>query len=273
MKYLFDDSKHLHTLDGIALTGTSSVMDVIAKPLTWWASGLAVKEFGCVDPKVLTKIKGGKATKKETAAHFSSLETKLSEIRVMNIDSYSELVDKAYRAHTVKLADSAQAGTDLHAVLENWIKFKMGKNAEPHFDAETIEKIKPFTDWAESNVKEFVWSEANCYSERLFVGGISDAGAILNDGTLAVIDFKSAKEAYKSHFCQAAGYAIEIEENGLFSANGQHAKKIEQKVCALIVVPFGAKTVLPVIMRDVDEFKKAFEAAVVLYRLLINHEE
>lgn len=136
-----------------------------------------------------------------------------------------------------------------------------------------LKPVLPFIQWTDKNVKKFLWSEAHCYSERLWTGGISDVGAELNDGTIAVTDFKSAKDAYASHFIQAAGYSIEIEENGLFNGNGTLNKKIEAKVGALIIVPFGAKDVYPVIMRDIEAYKRGFEAAVVLYRLINNHQE
>ena len=51
MNYTLESENHLHKLDGVALTGTSSVIDVLAKPLTWWASGLACAEFGWLNPK------------------------------------------------------------------------------------------------------------------------------------------------------------------------------------------------------------------------------
>jgi hypothetical protein len=72
---------HLHQLwserkqDWENLTGTTTVLEVLGKPLTWWASGLAVKEFsGIEDCKVLTKIKNKKATKKEIAEVETSVQ-------------------------------------------------------------------------------------------------------------------------------------------------------------------------------------------------------
>jgi hypothetical protein len=139
----------------------------------------------------------------------------------------------------------------------------MGKNDIEKFD----EKIQPFIDWSDKNVKEFLASEAHCYSKELWVGGIVDAVAGLKDGTIAVIDFKSAKSVYITHFLQCSGYAIQINENGLFSEDGTHNKKIEE-ISALIVVPFGAETIKPEIRTQISEYKKGFKWAVGLYRLL-----
>ena len=61
------------------------------------------------------------------------------------------------------------------------------------------------------HVEQFLLSEAHCYSERLWVGGITDCVARMKNGKLAVIDFKSSKDAYYGQFVQVAGYALQLE--------------------------------------------------------------
>jgi len=255
MKYKFDKKEHVHTLNGKPLTGTSSVINVLSKPLTYWASGLACECFGWLNPK-----------KHENDAVQNALRSGFEMVKALDLDSYASLLDRAYRAHATKLKEAAATGTDLHAELERFVKWSMGKDVVKVgvFDP----KIHPFIDWANLNVKRFIASEAHCYSERLWVGGIVDAVAELNDGSYAVIDFKSSKEAYPGQFIQAAGYAIQIMENGLFSEDGKHSKKLDKNIASLIVVPFGATKVEPYIRNNVDEYSKAFESVVGLYRLL-----
>jgi hypothetical protein len=264
--------KHLHEFmkDGkwTPLTGTSTVCKVIAKPLTWWASGLAVAELGWTKPADWKTCKG-EAKIADEEKRLDAVAQKLKVIKEMTDADYLKLLDKAYRAHTVSLDKAADKGTDLHYQLELFVKSRMGKNDLTAFH----ERITPFIEWADLNVKKFIASEANCFSERLWTGGITDCIAELNDGSLAVIDFKSSKEAYKSHFIQAGGYSIQLEENGMCDATGKHCKPLPGKINQLIVVPFGSARVSPVVMRGVDEFKRAFEAAVTLYQLLENYEE
>lgn len=293
--YSFDKEKHLHTLDDKPLTGTSTICKVIAKPLTWWASGKAVEMLGWTKPADWKTLKTEEDKKADKEKRLMAVLPKLLEIREMFDYEYLALLDKAYRAHDSSLDKSATAGTDLHVELEAFVKGRMGKVPVREYDP----KITPFIEWADKNVKKFLVSEGNCYSERLWVGGITDCIAELNNGELAIIDFKSSKEAYKSQFIQAAGYAIQIEENGVCDQTGQHCKRlpettcpeclgedrkdcnfckdhsgrIEKKISQLIIVPFGSPRPAPVVMRGVEEFKKAFEAAVVLYRLLENYEE
>jgi hypothetical protein len=262
MNYKFDKKEHLHFLDDVALTGTSSVMDVLGKPLSWWASGKAVETLGWIHPDIKENgLVVGKRTQEE---RIRAVTETLRAIKIMTADAFVKLLDRAYKAHSVSLKDSAQKGTDLHAELESYVKSKMGKNDKKQFDP----KIQPFIDWAENNVEKFIWSECHCFSKDMWVGGITDAGAVLKDGSVAVIDFKSSKEAYPSQFIQAAGYAMQLEENGLWNEAGTANKKLENKIDTLIVVPFGATKVLPVIRKNVEDYKKGFLSALQLYRLL-----
>lgn len=265
MKYQFieQDGQHLHTLDGKALIGTSSVEAVLSKPLTWWASGKAVETLGWVYPKIK---KDGKVIGE------ISLEERLKVSEPIHFaigndtpEEYLNRLDEAYKAHLVKLRDTAKSGTNLHAELEKWVKYRMGIITE---SGKIDEKISPFILWAEDNVKRFLWSEAHTFCKDLWVGGISDAGAELIDGRYAVIDFKSSKETYTNQFIQAAGYAIQIDKNGLWSKDGEMNKKLDKKIEALIIVSFGAEEIKPEIRYVVDEYKKGFEWCVGLYRLL-----
>lgn len=253
MQYKFDEKRHLHFLDNKPLTGTSSVGNVLAKPLTWWASGLACQVFGWLNPRKHTDKEVNKAAAQG-----------LVNIMEMSLDNYKKLLAKAYRAHQDYLKKSADKGTDLHAELEDYVKGVMGIRPKREYDP----KIQPFIKWAEENVKEFLWSEAHCYDEELWIGGISDLGVELNSGKLAVIDFKSSKEAYLTQFMQVAGYAIQIENNGLWSKDGKNNKKVDKKFEALIIVPFGADLVEPKIVYNVEELKQGFKWAVGLYRLM-----
>lgn len=258
MEYKFDKEAHVHSLGGRALTGTSSISGVLAKNLTWWAAELAAVECLEAGEKIPTI-----RDEYEKAASRPGLEKKKA------IDALCKKypVFKAARfAHFAKKNDSAKKGTDLHAQLENFVKFRMGKAKLELYDP----KIEPFIKWSDENVEEFIASEANCYSERLWVGGITDCVAKMKDGKLAIIDFKSAKSAYTGHFIQVAGYAIQLEENGMFSEDGKHSKKLEGKIEKLIIVPFGAEVVVPAVREflAVDEFKKGFEQATFLYRLI-----
>lgn len=263
-RYQFDKKNHLHLLDGQPLTGTSSVSSVIAKPLTWYASGLAVKEFGCPDPKVLTKIKNRKVTSEERDELRKSLFSKLEEIKKMTPDDYLKLIDRAYRAHDTNLRNKAEEGTDLHAELERFVRDEM--NGEMRLPEAYHERIRGFVSWARANVKKWLWSEAHCYSEKHWLGGISDAGYIGNNGEVILMDFKSSREAYLTQFWQCAGYDIQISENGLLTPNGDQISEPITGFNRYAIVPFGMERPTPQFFEDIAGAKEAFLAEVLLYR-------
>ncbi len=265
-KYLNSAGEHVHTLDNRPLIGTSRVGSILAKPLTWWASGLAVQVFGCPDPKVLTKIKNRKASQAEIAKHAAAMDHSLRMIQTMDVEQFSALVDQAYRAHATTLKEKAVAGTDLHAELERFVKWHMDipRNNPPMVD----QKIDPFVQWTYENVKRFLWSEGHCYSEKHWLGGICDVGYEKHDGTFGIGDFKSAKDAYPEHFFQIAGYNIQIDENGVVDADGNLLYELEKPVTEYIVVPFGAAKVEPKRNFDQAGMRETFLHMLAIYKKL-----
>jgi hypothetical protein len=235
--------------------------------LSYWASGLAVQTFGCLDPKVLTRIKNGKATLREKADHMAALEAALKVIKGSTVEQYAALIDKAYRAHATTLKEKATAGTDLHAELERFVKDWM----KPDIRDEVVTydfKIQPFIDWSRANVKRFLWAEGHCYSEKHWLGGICDVGYEKFDGTYGIGDFKSAKGAYFEHFTQIAGYHIQIEENGVLDAEGNRIYALEKPVTEYIVVPFGAPKVEPQAHVDQAGLRDTFLHMLAVYKAM-----
>lgn len=281
-KYRYNDEvdpdtgkqKHLHQVfkdeKWSNLTGTSTVVSkTIPKPLTWWASGLAVGKLGWVKAKDWKTLKTKEDKDTDLKRRLEAVSEPFETIKSMDVVSYLKLLDSAYRAHDESLDKSAQKGTDLHAELERYVKDVMNDNDGQTYD----DKILPFIEWSKKNVKKFWASEGHCYSEVLWVGGKFDVIAELNDGEFAIIDFKSSKEAYKSQFIQIGGYAIEVEENGVLTKNGELLFKLDKPITQFIVIPFGSPRPAPTIMRGVETFKKGFKDAVSLYHLLENYEE
>jgi hypothetical protein len=251
--------QHLHTLDGKPLIGTSTALKILSKPLTWWASGLACEKFGWLNPK-----KSKEEERKENAIKY------FEDIKKLTIEEYIQLLDKAYRAHAEKLDDSAEKGIDLHAELERFVKWKMRGSIEEFIPND---KIIPFIKWSDENVEKFIASEAHCFSAELWTGGITDVVAKLKNGNLAIIDFKSSKEAYISQFIQAAGYALQIEENGLWDKNGKVNKKLDEPIKELIIFPFGGEIITAFKRSDVENLKDGFRHVVALYKLIIINDE
>lgn len=255
-EYKFDNKNHIHTYCDKPLLGTSTVIGVLAKPLTWWASGLACAKFGWINKGNATKG----WTKKED--RLKKAEESLISIKGLEVEAYLELLDEAYKAHSVKLTDTADIGTFLHEECERFVKDRMNGKV-----GEYPEKIQPFIDWTNQNIKRFLWSELYCYSNILWVGGISDVGVELNDGQYGVLDFKSSKDSYDSQFIQCAGYDIEISENGGFTFDGYPIFKLDKPITFYGIIPFGAEKFRVDFRYNVEDLKEGFKSCVILHKL------
>ena len=256
-KYIDEGRKHMHTIDGKPLLGTSSVVDIIAKTLHWWSAELAAIECLEAGEKIPTIREEYLAV-----AKLPQIEKK------KGIDALCikyPIFRKARYAHFEKKNESADTGTDLHLELSNYILECIEKNKGEPLGA-LNSKIKNFVDWSLVNVEKFLFSEGYCYALEAWVGGICDCGALMKNGKIAIFDFKSAKEAYYGQFIQVAGYALEIEENGVLDRDGNLILKLDKPIEELYVVPFGAEDTTPRVRYDVEEKKIDFLAAVRLYK-------
>jgi hypothetical protein len=270
--YYFDAVKHIHYLDGQPLIGTSSMASVLAKPLTWWASGLAVAKLGWIHKG--DKSKGFTPIEKRIEV-ASPIKQKIAEMTDLE---YIALLDEAYKAHSVKLDSSAKAGTDMHEVMEEYIKYCINHNnsqpdatyKSPYVNVSDENKVKLqiLVDWSVTKVKRFLWSEVHMYSKVLWLGGISDCGFEDMDGKYAVLDFKSSKEVYLSQFWQCWGYAIELEENGGFTPDGKKILTLDKPIDYVAVLPFGMPK--PEVFYNVGivDGKEAVDCMVKLYKKL-----
>lgn len=251
------------------MTGATTVLEVLGKVLTYWASGLAVGKLGWMNDKVR---ENGKVVKnvslEERLAHLKPIREVQSKL---DDKSYLALLDEAYKAHSVRLDETADAGTDLHAELESYVTYCIKKGGMPDVYEQANKMVYDFMVWANQNVKRFIWSEAYCYNELLFVGGITDCGAEMKDGSFAIIDFKSAKDVYFNHFIQIGIYNLLIEKHGLVDKDGNYfdVKLMPNelpKFTKYIVIPFGKKEFTAVENTNIKNLREAALACIKLYR-------
>lgn len=236
---------------------------VLAKPgLTWWASGLCAEKFGWTHPG---NSKDGWKKKEDRLDVSQKVRFDISQ---KTEEEYLKFLDEAYRAHTNVLREKADAGTDTHAVMEKYIKACIEKNAGVPIKGSTSDpKLSLFVKWALTHVKKFLWSEVNCYSRELWLGGISDCGYEDMEGKVVILDFKSSKEVYLSQFWQCFGYGMQIEENGGFTPDG--TKVLEPiKIDYVAVLPFGMPVPEVQYNYDMSGGREAVRAMLTLYRKL-----
>lgn len=261
IKYRFLSDKHVHQVykdeEWKNLVGTSGIPNILAKPLTWWASGLAVATLGWTSKKDKDRFV-------PTAQRVEIAGKKLDEIKKMSNEEYLKLLDEGYAAHSKKLDSSATAGTDLHALAEEWIKGQIdGSNVSPN------PLIMPLVNWAKVNVSKWLWSEMHCYSETMWVGGISDAGYIDKDGRVAILDIKSSKDAYDGQYIQCAGYDKQITENGGYTADGKKVFDLgDKEISYYTIFPFGMDKPEGKSKHNKEDLCNDFDACLYLYKRL-----
>lgn len=268
VEYKFDSTNHIHTFTSKPLLGTSTILSVLAKPLTWWASGLAVGKLGWINGNIKVNGKYTSVSKDKRIAHTKPYH---EMIKRMEVEEYIKLLDEAYKAHSVKLSDSADAGTDMHAELERYVKAKMLGLDMTNIMLFASDKLKAFDVWVELNVDKFLWSEAHTFNEDLWIGGISDLGVKMKDGKVGIVDFKSSKEAYESQFIQCGGYDLQLSKNGGFDSEGRRLFKPIEKIDFYAIIPFGKEGTVDEIIEyryNVEELKEVFKACLTIYKLM-----
>lgn len=105
------------------------------------------------------------------------------------------------------LKEAGFIGTDFHNILEN-----IGKGIElPEIKEPRVKEwIDLFNEWIKSNVKTFVETEKDIFTDTYC--GTLDALVELKDGKLAVLDYKTSKYIYDTHELQVAAYVKAYEQ-------------------------------------------------------------
>lgn len=263
-KYIDEGRNHLHTLDGKPLVGTSTIAkESINKGdglLQWSADLAALCALGAqMAPEAVAQL----GVEYEDAQKIRDWRAKANAMRA--IDQKYPYFGEARKAAVRSRDGSAKKGTARHGVLEDYIRACISRNEGKPLKAEHA-GIQMFIDWSLREVEKFYFTEGHCYSERLWIGGISDLGILLKSGKRCVGDHKSSKSAFFDQFIQSALYDIQLAENGILDRNG---KKIGEWQLAdgYVVFPFRSEPFTPEFRWNAAEYRFVAEAVVGTYSL------
>lgn len=191
MNFTFDEKTHTYTLDGKRMTRVTTILDVLSKPLTQWAANCAVDYI----EKHGKKLKEG--------------------IKVTEDD-----LQNARNAWKVKRDTAGEKGTDIHAEIEQLIKYAIKHNGgyvRPQKGEEKYsQQANEFIHWALQNSPKFLDSEKRIYSKEWWTAGTCDL-IFEQDGEVYVGDIKTGKAIYPSMWWQVSAYAKMLLEMGLYS--------------------------------------------------------
>jgi len=227
MSYEFNKKKHHHSFGGKPLYGTTTVLGVINKPaLISWSADMAVKHI---------------------EENFPTAE------QIMNGFVFADLFKDARKAHTKRKTEAGVIGTDVHELIEDWIKHGTDYVGS---DEQTLQMFNNFKEWATNNEVSFIDSERNVYSEVMWIGGIVDFVCIIG-GKRYIGDIKTSSGIYPEHFLQMAAYDMCLQELG------------EPPAEAYVIVNIKKDGTYKTKERyDLDSLQNGFKHALGLYKTL-----
>lgn len=191
----FVEDGHAYYLDGVRLTGVTTILGVKAKPmLIGWAARMT-RDY------VLEKM--------------NNIEE--SNISMLSFEEIKTWLEEGAVAHTKKKEDAGDKGKQVHAIIEKIIKYAI-ENTNGIINTNDIlpadlshAQIRHFVSWSIENNVKFLASEEKVFSRELFVGGTIDFICEI-DGEPWIGDIKTSKAIYPEHFFQTAGYQKLMED-------------------------------------------------------------
>lgn len=230
--FYFRDSDHSYFMDGKRMTGVTTILGTIAKPaLIGWAARMATEHIA------------------------DNLEALINGTD----DERDAIFFNAKNAHTKKKEAGGTAGTDTHALAEEWIKSQItGNISDTDYKA-----IQPFIDWATTQKITFIASEEKLYSKQMFVAGTADF-IFEREGKRYIGDIKTYKKLWdRVPMLQCAGYGLMWREMNGKDIDGYCVFNLpkERTFDEAEDVRWS---------RDVAGDQEGFLAALSLYRVLAN---
>lgn len=189
----FMEDGHAYYLDGVRLTGVTTILGIIAKPvLIGWAAGEVTKYIQEHAPQ-------------DNDGVYLVDDNCLQEAKV---------------AHRKKKEDAGDKGKEVHATIESIIKDAL-QNSKGVIVPENIsdavkvnDQVRHFISWSIENRVTFLASEERIFSRELWMGGTIDFICEI-DGEPWIGDIKTSSAVYPEHFFQTAGYQKLMEDMAL----------------------------------------------------------
>lgn len=231
MSFRFDEATHTYWLGEQRMTGVTTVLGVIAKPmLIGWAANM------CADYILEHASKEG-----------------LDSNGVLLVEP--QVIEDGRTAHSRKRDRRASEGTDTHALVETYVKSCINSNDGDAMPFTTTDhQLHQFVHWALENKVKFLESEKVMYHPEWFVGGTTDLLFVLG-GKKYIADIKTSKTVYYEAHVQMAAYRAMLETMGETDIHGS----------VIIHLP-PSGTLQTYYHFDLETNLNVFKAALTIYR-------
>ena len=128
--------------------------------------------------------------------------------------SILDLINESRREWKNVQTEAMNIGTEVHHLIERYIKAKMtGKgnsilrqNTHIEIENEIENGFNAFLEWEEENIHHWIESEQTVHCNEYGYAGTLDAIAQLKNGKIYLIDFKSSKGFYDGYDMQVSAY-------------------------------------------------------------------
>lgn len=254
----FDEKKHVYTLNGKKMYGITNVLSVISKPaLIQWAADEACKHV------------------------VNGIGACIGPLGIFEGEPFDNLLKEARLAHRKKKEDAAEAGTDTHSLVENWVNWCIKEHGglpviNLDIDGPDCGSIKHFCNWAAENKIRFLESEKRLYSEEMWVAGTCDL-IFEKDGKTYIGDIKTYKKLWdRTPMLQCAGYGLmweEMRHSSFIAADADmsYAEWMERgKIDGYCVIRIKDGEFEVKWSYAVEDDRKGFLAALTLFKVLEN---
>lgn len=261
-KFINEGRKHLHTLDGKPLVGATTAKSIIGgkdQLMQWYADMAAISGLSLPQQDIKDEY--------EKVQAISDWKEKAKAKRELD-KNYPDYAT-ARRAAILSRDKSAKTGTTRHSTLEDYVNYCLESGGKPRgvSVSEYAPEVVSFVNWALDNVEEFYFTEAYCYHEPLWGGGIADLGLKLKNGKRVIADHKNSKGAYPDQFLQCAIYDTFLNHSGGLDKDGN--KLFDWELAdGYIVFPFRSEPFTPEFRWNAEGYRKGGEYTFALYKLL-----
>ena len=128
----------------------------------------------------------------------------------MSIEQILGLIETARKEWRTISDEAMNIGTEVHALAEDdakGIPVDLTGRRE-----EVANGFKAYLDWKGQYIKRFIAVEVVVYSDEYRYAGTADVVAELNDGRIALIDYKTSKGFFSGYDLQLCAYKFAYEE-------------------------------------------------------------
>jgi hypothetical protein len=175
--FTYEDSKHAYKLNGVDLPGTTTPLKLVNE-LSWDADGKMTDKSQIIQQWAIKMVS-------------NEIIEQTKGKKDLTGEQVEKIVIEAKKAPNKKFTGAGISGTEIHALIENEIKWSIENNGGMFKMVETgLPQVLNFRNWAISNKVKFLFSEEPIYSKEWMNCGTVDFICEI-DGKILIGDIKT----------------------------------------------------------------------------------